>query len=346
MIEIIKEEKNTKSYERITKRIEIIEKELKDIEQNEKVIPKKLNVEDIKKLPIYRLLLKRFFEYKSAVDYFKNHNLQSQRQKAIQDATKIIWLMKQIREENCSENINEKEIPQEITPEYIYGYSMKERLEKFKMIIQRLLKEKEQLSKAFSSDQSKQILLKYDSLINVLVEQVKNKWIPAPLYKIVTKDILNKVINNEIPENTLILTIGETTYDKQKIFLIIEMKNGNKTKREKVIPIKGNNFNNKKIKWKFTPDEFKSLGNAKINIALYQHSFLCSNVKGHINLKLEELKNKSTINQNCNIKLVNKKAISTINITVKIRESILKNEINLSGKRELIKITQLFTPFK
>lgn len=116
MIEIIKEEKNTKSYERITKRIEIIEKELKDIEQNEKVIPKKLNVEDIKKLPIYRLLLKRFFEYKSAVDYFKNHNLQSQRQKAIQDATKIIWLMKQIREENCSENINEKEIPQEITP--------------------------------------------------------------------------------------------------------------------------------------------------------------------------------------------------------------------------------------
>ena len=346
MIEIIKEEKNTKSYERITKRIEIIEKELKDIEQNEKVIPKKINVEDIKKLPIYRLLLKRFFEYKSAVDYFKNHNLQSHRQKAIQDVTKIIWLMKQIREENCSEKINEKEIPQEITPEYIYGYSMKERLEKFKMIIQRLLKEKEQLSKALSSGQSKQILLKYNSLINVLVEQVKNKWIPAPLYKIVTKDILNKVINNEIPENTLILTIGETTYDKQKIFLIIEMKNGNKTKREKVIPIKGNNFNNKKIKWKFTPDEFKSLGDAKINIALYQHSFLCSNIKGHINLKLEELKNKSTIKQKCNIKQVNKKAISTIKITIEIRESILKNEIKLSGKRELIKITQVFKPFK
>ena len=183
-------------------------------------------------------------------------------------------------------------------------------------------------------------------MINVLVEQVKNKWIPAPLYKIVTKDILKKVINNEIPENTLILTIGDTTYDKQKIFLIIEMKNGNKTKREKVIPIKGNNFNNKKIKWKFTPDEFKSLGDAKINIALYQHSFLCSNIKGHINLKLEELKNKSTINQNCYIKLVNKKAISTINITIEIRESILKNEIKLSGKRELIKITQVFTPFK
>ena len=112
-------------------------------------------------IPLKRKLLSAFwyegkpFEYKSAVDYFKNHNLQSHRQKAIQDAAKIIWLMKQIREENCSEKINEKEIPQEITPEYIYGYSMKERLEKFKKQVK-----KEALSMLKITNKSKTFFLK------------------------------------------------------------------------------------------------------------------------------------------------------------------------------------------
>ena len=156
MIETMIENKEDISYKRIIKRIEILEEELKEIETKEKISIEqqksnrdiiKMKKEEIKKSPLYQLLKTRFIEYKSAVDYFKENNLPLQKQKAIEDVKKIIQIMKQIKETNNVNNINENDIPKEITPEYICGYSQKERLERYRTILLRLLKNKEQISK-------------------------------------------------------------------------------------------------------------------------------------------------------------------------------------------------------
>lgn len=302
--------------------------------------------EEIKKSPLYQLLKTRFIEYKSAVDYFKENNLPLQKQKAIEDVKKIIQIMKQIKETNNVNNINENDIPKEITPEYICGYSQKERLEKYRTILLRLLKKKEQISKNVNESslqiQKKKTLHNYDTLINLLSEYAKNVWIPAPLYTIVKKTIKQK-INNDIPENTLILTIGNTTYDKQNIYLLVTVKNGKVSKSVKVFPANGN-FKNKQIKFDFSSEEFKTIHNGIIVIELYQKNFMCSNIKGEGSIKLNSLQTKSQIDSKCNIELISKRTTPTIDITIKIRKALSSTDTTIT--QDLFRVTKIFKPFK
>ena len=355
MIETMIENKEDISYKRIIKRIEILEEELKEIETKEKISIEqqksnrdiiKMKKEEIKKSPLYQLLKTRFIEYKSAVDYFKENNLPLQKQKAIEDVKKIIQIMKQIKETNNVNNINENDIPKEITPEYICGYSQKERLEKYRTILLRLLKKKEQISKNVNESslqiQKKKTLHNYDTLINLLSEYAKNVWIPAPLYTIVKKTIKQK-INNDIPENKLILTIGNTTYDKQNIYLLVTVKNGKVSKSVKVFPANGN-FKNKQIKFDFSSEEFKTIHNGIIVIELYQKNFMCSNIKGEGSIKLNSLQTKSQIDSKCNIELISKRTTPTIDITIKIRKAL--SSTNTTITQDLFRVTKIFKPFK
>ena len=360
MIETMTENKEDISYKRIMRRIEILEEELKEIEnkENNKISNEqqksnrdiiKIKKEEIKKSPLYQLILKRVIEYKSAIDYFKENNLPLQKKKAIEDATKIIQIMKHIKETNNVDNINESDIPKEITPEYICGYSQKERLERYRTILLRLLKEKEQISKNVCGPNSsldiqrKKTLTNYDKLINILSEYAKNVWVPAPLYKIVKKTI-ESIINKDIPEGTLILTIGNITYDKQNIYLLITVKNGKLSKSVKVFPISGNNFNNKQIKFDFSSVEYKTIYNGVISIELYHKKFMCSNIKGECTIKLNSLQTKSQIDAICNIELLSKRNTPTIDITIKIRKALSSPETAIT--QELFIVTKIFKPFK
>lgn len=350
IIETMKQNEEDLCYKRIYKRIEILEEELKEIEKEDITSEQqksnreeiKIKKEEIKKSPLYQLLKKRFIEYKSAVDYFKEYNLQEQKKKAIEDATKIIKIIKHIQDKNTTEDINENDIPKEISPEYICGYSMKERLERYRTILLRLLKEKEETAKNYNLGQiqKKKTLKKYDTLINILSEHAKNVWIPAPLYQNVKKVIEPKV-NNEIPENSLMISLNNITYDKPNIYLIVTLKNGTKSKSVKLFPINKVNFNN--TKFDFSPDEFKSIPNSTIHIELYHNSFMCSNLKGECTLKLNSLQSNHTIESKCNIQLLSKRIIPTIDIKVQIHQALSSKD---KTTKEIFIVTKIFRSFK
>ena len=46
---------------------------------------------------------------------------------------------------------------------------------------------------------------KYDEIINILKEDFQNKWIPAPLFLEKEEEVNLEIINEEIPENTLVI---------------------------------------------------------------------------------------------------------------------------------------------
>ena len=158
----LKDDKKVKSYEkfaleaRINKRIEIINDELKEIkelienenkeneeennnnenEENEEENKNNENEKKINKNLILNLIDKRLEEYKNALIYFNKNNLTERQKICYKDALKIQEIKKNIEKDDFS-NVNE--IPKQIMPEYIYGYSNKEREEKFKEIFKYLI---------------------------------------------------------------------------------------------------------------------------------------------------------------------------------------------------------------
>ena len=87
------------------------------------------NNQKIDKNLILNLIDKRLDEYKQALIYFNKNNLIERQKLCYKDALKISEIKKNIENNNFS-NVNE--ISKQINPEYIYGYSNKEREEKFK----------------------------------------------------------------------------------------------------------------------------------------------------------------------------------------------------------------------
>ena len=73
-------------------------------------------------------------EYRTAIDYFKNNELSEQHTAAIKFAKDICIELKKLQQGRWRE-VNEFSLPSPITPEFIYGYSKKERKSKFDKII-------------------------------------------------------------------------------------------------------------------------------------------------------------------------------------------------------------------
>lgn len=233
----------------------------------------------------------RFNEYKSAIEYFKNNGLTKQQEDAILKAKKILEAIKKIQAKQ-SESVDEFSLPNPITPEYIYGYSKEERLEKYKVILTEFIRLKNEIKqdvqkiieklKTMSKKDVKKIegaakkdldeknakIAKYDKLIELLKEQCKKPWIPAPLYSKTTEEVKYEKINANIPLYTMVITFGKSTYDKDKIYLYLVLNYSDKTKTEYVYPKSGSDFESE-IKWAFDKSEFKHLWRKSLEIQLY-----------------------------------------------------------------------------
>ena len=85
------------------------------------------------------LLYKSYYEAKT---YFCSNDLKEKEVDAIQKLKKIKAIQKSLNEGNSKE-INIKELPKEITPQYITGYTDEERKKKIEELLNRLKSEKE-----------------------------------------------------------------------------------------------------------------------------------------------------------------------------------------------------------
>lgn len=60
-------------------------------------------------------------------------------------------------------------------------------------------------------------------MLTKLMELAKNPWVPAPLYSMVEEEEKKEIINEDIPENTIKIYFGKTTYEKEKIYLQVNL---------------------------------------------------------------------------------------------------------------------------
>ena len=132
-------------------------------------------------------------EYKSAKDYFGQNNLKIQEQDAYNKCLQIQNIKKQYE---LGYSMYLKNLPESITPEYIYGYSTFERNHKFKEILSKYKNNRNNLKTQIESsqkyaitdnlkqeyDNKKDKLTKLNYIIKELENGIKNEWMPAPEY--------------------------------------------------------------------------------------------------------------------------------------------------------------------
>ena len=218
------------------KEYERIENLLVEIKKNEE-IKEKENILKIQKLnqnnnsDILKNINGILFEYIEANYYFKENDLKSQKQDAYSKINEIEKTKKLIESGNSTKNI----IPS-INPEYIYGYSTKERNEKFIEIINKYKSEQSKLIKQIKANekspkndnenQQLQImkLNKLNFIINELENKYKNIWVPAPEYIKETKKVKVDKISYTNCDFNLKIQVNKIDNKKENINFIVFLK--------------------------------------------------------------------------------------------------------------------------
>ena len=192
-------EKEKKEMENIKKSIQIMEEQ--DQKKNENIIIDKKGI-DIKdndqKLKEWNYYIQGLLaEYLAAKKYFAENDLKVQEENSNIEILKIQNIKSQYE---LGYSIYLKDLPKPISPEYIYGYSNTERNNKFKEVINKYVKDKNNLIYKMNSQNyiiSLKIKEKYEKykkkldnltyIIKKLERRFNNVWAPAPLY---TKEYL------------------------------------------------------------------------------------------------------------------------------------------------------------
>ena len=288
----ISKDKNLKSIEipeiknRINKRIELIDYELKQLkdqlgdeeeDDNDLTGPKdkKLNDNLLKKVK------NKIKEYSNAVEYFTKNDLEEQLNVAKNNIKKLENAQKKI-EALYSNKVKEDSLPEEITPEFIYGYSKEERMKKFKEILKEMLSQKNNINKEITQINVKMSNLKaselenveskfkeeikikkdkinkYEKLIEIIKQILKDKWTPAPLYSKGMKIDKIETFNELVEQNVLNIFIGKIFDFKndKSLFLDIYLDIGKGF--SDIIDINKNNNFNYNVDW-IIEKEFKEI---------------------------------------------------------------------------------------
>lgn len=99
-------------------------------------------VVEIKDMFLYETLKKRLSEYKLAIEYFEKHDLNDLEKNATNKAREV---QKAIIKMEDGKDIDDLNIPESVSPEFICGCSKKERLEKFTTLIKEFQNNKNEL---------------------------------------------------------------------------------------------------------------------------------------------------------------------------------------------------------
>ena len=312
-----------------------------------------------------KLIEERIKEYDLAIEYFKNNEYKEEQIKKGEDDKKtLIDLLEKIK---SGEEIDEKLIPKEITPEYINGYSNEERIKKYYEIIIKIIGEKKKLKKELDDEikelkklKESQILSmendiindfekikrkkeKYDEIINILRDDFHNKWIPAPLYEEKIENVNLEIIKEDIPENTLRIEFSKTDYAKNKKVILTAELEGTNHKEE--WEQKAVNDWSHTIDWQLSDEEYKNLPKKvlffQVNEKLRGNK---NKFKGDGRIKLDKLENENEYSGNFEFTLKTKRMVPHVKIDFKIRKC-LKPQYEPHTKR-IFCFTKFYPPFK
>ena len=128
----------------------------------------------------------RIKEYELAIEYFKNNEYKEEQIKKGEEDKKI--LIESLEKINKGEKIDDKSIPKEITPEYIYGYSNDERLKKYYDLIIKIIEEKKKLKEELK-EYTKKTAEKFSSFRIKIYSAVIDKKMQDVLNGVPTKTI-------------------------------------------------------------------------------------------------------------------------------------------------------------
>ena len=338
-------------------------KEEENVNVNPKNEPKDPNVEKARYID---LLLQ---QYLSARNYFKDNELKDQEKDCIDKCKSIIMAKKEIQLGNIA-SLDLNTLPTPIKPEYIFGYSLEERTNKFKEIIAEIVKQKEEIvekKKDYNDklsklkkreleklkDQAKQVLDsyqskidKFDEEIEKLKEKLKDKWTPAPDYCLMPQEEKVEKINKEIPEYTMRIHIGKTDYDKDNVVLKVKLNLGEKEMNKEVKLKSEKNFD-ETWDWTFDKREYKSLHRKHIEVQMersYWYKLGGTDVKGNIQVDLKNLKDSIKLQGNYKMELQSKRANPSIEISIDLRTPFVDKQYETITK-DVFTIKKIYPPF-
>jgi len=321
--------------------------------------------EEIKKYQLYiNTLIK---EYTEAKEYFKRNGQEQLANKSRQDL-RILISAKQKVDSGRYKEVKLNALPKAITPEYIYGYTENERMQKFKNILSQLIKDKNDIDEKMKSilekmkklrkrelekakeavkpklDEMKKKKDNIAKLIDILKEKFKDKWTPAPLYeKVMVEDRIEK-ISYEGAIFGLKIHVGKTDYDKDKTYLKIALQVNQNKVLGKQVHLKQMGDYNEEWKWEFNGDEFKSIAKNYLYVELYRQHTFSDDKKGQGKIDLGNIRKGNSFKAECKIEIESKRVEPTIIFLItpimpegkKIYETIQK---------ESIKITKIYPAF-
>ena len=338
--------------------------EIKSQDNQNAINPTQSN-EDKTKLYVDLLLQ----QYLSARDYFKENELKDQEKDCIEKCKQIIMAKKKVQSGNIKD-VNLNELPKSIKPEYIYGCTADERVAKFKEILSELIKQKDEIDqkkKAYTEklkklnkkdfakikDTAKSVLDSYQSKINKynetiesIKEKFKDKWVPAPEFCRVEEEDKVEKINNDIPENTMRIHIGKTDYEKDNVYIKVNLKY-NEKELSKEVHLKENKDFNETWDWKFEKNEYKHLFKKCLEMELersYWYKFGGTNVKGSAKVDLKSLKDSTQLVGDYKFELVSKRTNPSVNVTINLRTPFAEKQYETVTK-EVFTVKKIYPPF-
>jgi len=357
------EKPKEKSYNEEKPKEPVNTKEEENVNANPKNEPKDPNIEKARYID---LLLQ---QYLSARNYFKDNELKDQEKDCIDKCKSIIMAKKEIQLGNIA-SLDLNTLPTPIKPEYIFGYSLEERTNKFKEIIAEIVKQKEEIvekKKDYNDklsqlkkreleklkDQAKQVLDsyqskidKFDEEIEKLKEKLKDKWTPAPDYCLMPQEEKVEKINKEIPEYTMRIHIGKTDYDKDNVVLKVKLNLGEKEMNKEVKLKSEKNFD-ETWDWTFDKREYKSLHRKHIEVQMersYWYKLGGTDVKGNIQVDLKNLKDSIKLQGNYKMELQSKRANPSIEISIDLRTPFVDKQYETITK-DVFTIKKIYPPF-
>ena len=337
-----------------------------DIEKEIEQMNNMNNKEKIKKK------LKSLYEsYYAAKTYFCSNDFKEKELDAITKLKKIIEFQNFLKEGKYKE-INMKEFPDEITPQYITDYSDKERKKKIEEILNRLNLElddaKNSLNKKLEEIKGRTKFIKKENIENfkqeskkildieknrvekikkeiaIINEISKDEYIPIPECIIENEEYQIEKINDDIPKNVMRININNLTYSKSNPLIIINLKFDN-IDMKKEIKAKNRNDINDTFDWEINEKDYKNIIRNRITILLERTYLIKKNkIKGSCEISLRNFRDSDLIEGSHRIKMISGKDDNYIDVSIKIREPIYEKQYEISF-REVLKIKRVYPKF-
>ena len=373
----IKKNKNIKNIEEdddeILKEIAQMNKKKKNEEEEDDEILKEIaqmnNKKKENKLKEYlESLYKSYYEAKT---YFYSNDFKEKELDAIQKIKKIISAQELLKKGE-NKKINMNELPKEITPEYITGYSKEERKKKFDNIINKLKEEKENAKnnkeqkleemKIMSKNVKKENIEKFkedskkilDQEINKINEKAKeitlmnellqDEYIPVPDYIIQSEEYKIEKINEDIPENVMRISVSNLTYTKSNPMIVLILNIDDKELKKE---IKGKTMDeiNETFDWTLSEKNFRNIIRNKIDLILGRTYMIKKDkIKGAVEISLRNFRNRDLIEERYKIKMISGKPDNYIDVSIKIRAGIIEKDYD-TAYRDVIKIKRIYPKF-